>query len=493
MNGHAVVLGAGFAGLLAAGVLSRRYERVALIDRDPHGPGARRGVPQARHAHTLLCRGMLELDRLVPGLPAELVAEGAVPADPGADLLLVLGGHRLLPAPIGASTLQVSRALLDDRLRERVLAAPGVELITGRDVVGLVPDGLGTRSAGVRTVRRDPGSPAEVVPADLVVDATGRGSRLDRWLAAEWRTAVPADRLPVDIRYASVTSRLPDGLPGGARGALIAPTGRCPYGLALLAVERGRHLVTTVATGGQRAPRDEAGLHAVIRTVAPPDLAEALLAGGTGGGIAGVSDSGVAGYRIPEVRRLRYDRAARLPGGVIAIGDALCALNPVYAQGLTVAALQAAALADQLDGDPETLPQRYFKAAAAVTEAPWAIAVGSDLALPEHRDRRSAGSRIAAALTGRIQRVATADAAVARQFVRVMALLDPPAALSRPGFLARLLVPDQGTGVRGLAHGSAERGAGDPGPAGDPGLDQLRPLHVDAGGERPDPGSQRAL
>ncbi|MFC7619948.1 NAD(P)/FAD-dependent oxidoreductase [Microlunatus sp. GCM10028923] len=479
MEEHAVVLGAGFAGLLAAQVLARRYERVTLIDRDPHGPGLRRGVPQAPHAHTLLCRGLLELDRLVPGLSAELVADGAVTADPGADLLLLLGGHRLLPAPIGATTLQVSRTLLDDRLRERVLAAPGVELITGRDVVGLVPAPIGDRCAGVRTVRRDPGSPAEVVAADLVVDATGRGSRLDRWLAAEWRTTVPADRLPIEIRYASVASRLPNGLPGGARGALIAPTARCPYGLALLAVEGGRHLVTTVATGGHRPPRDEAGMQAVIRTVAPAELAEALL--------AGRPDGGVRGYRIPAVRRLRYDRADRLPGGVIAIGDAACALNPVYAQGLTVAAQQAAALADELDGDPETRPRRYLRAAAAVTEAPWAIAVGSDLALPEHRQRRTVGSRVTAALTGRIQRVATVDPAVARQFVRVMALLDPPTALSRPSFLARLVR------VRGLPHGSAERGAGDPGPAGDPGLDQLRPLHLDAGGERSDQGTHRAL
>lgn len=478
MDGHAVILGAGFAGLLAARVLSQRYERVTLIDRDPHA-GPRREVPQAAHAHTLLCRGLLELDRLVPGLPAELVTEGAVTADPGSDLLLVLGGHRLLSAPIGRTTLQVSRSLLDDRLRERVLAAPGVELITGRDVVGLQPAGIGARCAGVRTVRRDPGSPAEVIPADLVVDGTGRGSRLDHWLAAEWRTAVPADRLPVEIRYASVVSRLPDGLPGGVRGALISPTAACPYGLALLAVEGGRHLVTAVATGGHRAPRDEAGLHAVIRGVAPAELSEALL--------AGRAEGSVRGYRIPAVRRLRYDRAARLPGGVIAIGDALCGLNPVYAQGLTVAALQASALAEQLDGDLETLPQRYLRAAAAVTEAPWAIAIGSDLALPEHRERRTTGSRITAALTGRIQRVATADVAVARQFVRVMALLDPPSALTRPAFLGRLLR------VRGLAHGSAERGAGDPGPAGDPGLDQLRPLHVDAGRERADPGPHRAL
>ncbi|GAB3765252.1 NAD(P)/FAD-dependent oxidoreductase [Microlunatus parietis] len=433
MDGHAVILGAGFAGLLAARVLSERYERVTLIDRDPHGPGPRRGVPQAPHTHTLLCRGLIELDRLVPGLSAELVSEGALTADPGSDLLLVLGGHRLLPGPIGATTLQASRSLLDDRLRDRVLSRPGVELVTGRDVVGLVPAGIGARCAGVRTVRREPGSPAEVVPADLVVDATGRGSRLDHWLAAEWGTTVPADRLPVEIRYASMATRLPSGLPGQVRGALIAPTAECPYGLALLAVEGGRHLVTTVATGGHRAPRDEAGLHAVIRTVAPPELAEVLL--------AGQADGGVHGYRIPAVRRLRYDRATRLPGGVIAIGDALCGLNPVYAQGLTVAAQQAAALADELDGDPETLPQRYFRAAAAVTEAPWAMAVGSDLALPEHRERRTASSRITAALTGRIQRVATVDAAVARQFVRVMALLDPPAALTRPSFLARLVAP----------------------------------------------------
>ncbi len=126
---------------------------------------------------------------------------------------------------------------------------------------------------------------------------------------------------------------------------------------------------------------------------------------------------------------------------MIAIGDELCGLNPVYAQGMTVAALHAAALAAVLDGDPETLPGRYFRAAAATTDAPWAMAVGSDLALPHLRGQRTLGSRLTGALTGRIQRVAATDPEVARRFVRVMTLLDPPAELTPPDFLRRLLRP----------------------------------------------------
>ncbi|WP_152360905.1 NAD(P)/FAD-dependent oxidoreductase [Microlunatus speluncae] len=437
---HAVVLGAGFAGLLAARVLAGAYERVTLIERDPFEPvesdgdgaaGPRRGLPQAHHAHTLLSRGLVELERLFPGLSADLAVDGAVVADPGSDLTLILGGHRLARAPLGRSTLQVTRSRLDDHLRGRVVGLPGIELITGRDVVGLTPTTIGRRCAGVRVVGRAPGSPVETVPADLVVDATGRGSRLDRWLAAEWRTTIPADRLAVDVRYASRSSRLPDALPSGALGALIAPTAECPYGLALLAVEGGRHLVTTVGVGGHRPARDETGLRELIRRIAPADLAAALLAGRPAGPIKG--------YRIPAVRRLHYARAQRLPTGVIAIGDALCGLNPVYAQGLTVAALHAVALAGALAGDPETLAGRYFRAAAAVTEAPWAMAVGSDLAQPYLRAERTLGSRLTGALVGRIQRVAAADPEVARRFVRVMALLDPPSELTRPTLLRRLL------------------------------------------------------
>jgi hypothetical protein len=125
---------------------------------------------------------------------------------------------------------------------------------------------------------------------------------------------------------------------------------------------------------------------------------------------------------------------------VIAIGDALCGLNPVYAQGMTVATLHAAALEDALAGDPETLPVRYFRAAAAATDAPWAMAVGSDLALPHLRSERTLGSRITDALTRRIQRVAATDPEVARRFVRVMTLLDPPAELTRPALLGRLIM-----------------------------------------------------
>lgn len=435
---HSVVLGAGFAGLAAARVLAGAYERVTLIERDSGtDPGPRRGVPQAHHAHTLLCRGLVELERLFPGLGAELVGDGAIVADPGSDLTLILGGHRITRAPLGHSTLQVTRSRLDDHLRRRVLALPGLELITGRDVVGLASASVGRRCGGVRVVRRAPGSPVETVPADLVVDATGRGSRLDRWLAAEWETAVPADRLTVDVRYASQTWCLPGGLPADARGALISATADRPYGLALLAVERGRHLVTTVGVGGHRPARDEAGLRDLIGRIAPPDLATALLAGRPD---PHDPEPAIRTYRIPEVRRLRYERAQRLPAGVIAIGDALCGLNPVYAQGMTVATLHAAALEDALAGDPETLPTRYFRAAAAATDAPWAMAVGSDLALPHLRAERTLGSRITDALTRRIQRVAATDPEVARRFVRVMTLLDPPAELTRPALLGRLIM-----------------------------------------------------
>jgi 2-polyprenyl-6-methoxyphenol hydroxylase-like FAD-dependent oxidoreductase len=152
---HAVVLGAGIAGLMAARVLVEAYDRVTVVERDASrtsGEG-RRGVPQGRHAHALLPRGGDIVGDLFPGIVQELVDDGAVVAEPLVDFRLSVGGHTLRQVPIGATALQCSRPFLEDHVRDRVAALPGVTLIDGCDVVGLTVEGDRRRVTGVRIVR----------------------------------------------------------------------------------------------------------------------------------------------------------------------------------------------------------------------------------------------------------------------------------------------------------------------------------------------------
>ena len=183
---HAVVLGGGIAGLLAARVLADAYHEVTVVDRDgfARGSAPRPGAPQGRHIHALLARGQQVLEELFPGLTAELEACGAPVGDVLGDARLLFGGHRLARAATGLLALSASRPLLEDRVRARVRALPGVRFAPPGDVVGLRPSPDRRRVTGVRLLRRADGSAEEALAAALVVDATGRDSRAPAWLEA---------------------------------------------------------------------------------------------------------------------------------------------------------------------------------------------------------------------------------------------------------------------------------------------------------------------
>ena len=190
MNGQigdrAVVLGASMAGLLAASVLSDSYEQVTVIDRDelPETPTHRRGVPHGRHLHALAARGQQALEELFPGLTADLIADGAPAGDMLADARFYLSGHRLRQAHTGLTLLCASRPLLEDHVRARARILPNLRFLDRCDVVGLATSPDDRRVTGVRVLRRADGSAEELLGADLVVDASGRGSRTPAWLEA---------------------------------------------------------------------------------------------------------------------------------------------------------------------------------------------------------------------------------------------------------------------------------------------------------------------
>jgi 2-polyprenyl-6-methoxyphenol hydroxylase-like FAD-dependent oxidoreductase len=201
-NGHAVVLGAGIAGLLAAQALTHSHDRVTIIERDRFADDrddARRGVPQGRHTHVLMPRGAHALDELLPGFLGQLIGAGAVPVEPLVDLRAIIGGRRLLNTPVGAGAVQASRPFLERHVRECVRALPGVELLVGCDAVGLLTDEHGTRITGVRLLHCAAGSAEESIPTELVVDATGRGSRTPFWLESLGYERPVEERPKVDV------------------------------------------------------------------------------------------------------------------------------------------------------------------------------------------------------------------------------------------------------------------------------------------------------
>jgi len=236
---HAVVIGGSMAGLVTARVLAEVYDRVTVIDRDelPTAPQHRRGAAQSRHAHGLLSSGLLALEELFPGLTADLASAGAPSGDVAGQGRWYVNGHLLARTQTGMTGIGVSRPLLEAQVRARVRALPNVTIRDRCDVLDpLVAEG-GHRVTGVRLLGRAGGSAAEALAADLVVDASGRGSRTPSWLDALGYPRPPEERIRIRLRYASRHYRLTTGDLGGDAVVMVGPTLPCPRGGILITQE----------------------------------------------------------------------------------------------------------------------------------------------------------------------------------------------------------------------------------------------------------------
>lgn len=430
---HAVVLGGSVAGLLAARVLSEHYARVTVVERDllQAAGGHRRGVPQGRHVHGLPPRGGALLDELFAGFTEELVVAGAETGDELADTRWLVSGRRLARVAGGTRAVYASRPMLEGHLRARVRAIPTVTITDGCDALGLTTTAGRDRVTGVHLLDRAAGSTATTVAADLVVDATGRGSRTPVWLTELGYPRPAQDRVEIGVCYASRTFRLrPDAL-GGDRLILCAGTADHPRGGALAAQEHGRYIVSVAGMLGEQPPTELAAFREFAASMPFPDIADAIRD-------ADPLDE-PATFRVQANLRNRYERLRRFPTGLLVIGDAVCSFNPTYGQGMTAAALQAAALSDLLATGQPPRPLRYFRRIARVVDVPWDIAVGGDLANPAVVGKRTIRVRVVNAYIARLHAAAATDPALSLAFTRVSGMTDPPQALMRPDRVLKVL------------------------------------------------------
>ncbi|WP_433664384.1 FAD-dependent oxidoreductase [Nocardia sp. CA-128927] len=425
---HAVVLGAGIAGLLAARVLSDYFSQVTIFERDSvEGAEVRRGVPQARHLHGLLDRGRTIIEQLYPGFTSEMASCGATTAEALIGTRWYVGGLRVVPTSTGLTSVMATRPLLESVLRQRTLAAPGVRLCEGA-ARGLIGD-----ADRVRAVSVSGEYGAQAHATDLVVDATGRGSRAPVWLTALGAQAPAEDRLEVDLGYASRMFRRTPGQLGGHSSVIIS-TGANGRGGGAIRVEGDRWHVTLAGMLGDHPPTDPIGFAAFASTIAAPDIHEIVTTSEP------LDDAVPHRFRSP-VRR-RFERLDAVPQGFLVLGDAFCSFNPLYAQGMAVAAQQALALRDCLSDGPDSadLPARFYSAAGKVVDVAWQLAAGADLSHPGVLGPRTARTRLTNAYVARVHRAAHVDPLVARTFMRVANLIEPSTALLRPRVAGRIML-----------------------------------------------------
>ena len=436
VGGHAVVLGASVSGLLAARVLADVYDSVTLIERDrvsEVGSAARRGVSQGRHAHGLLSRGAKIFEELFPGLLEEFVADGAPIISSPAELRSNLGGHLLCMTGEYtelSETFQPSRPHLENVVRTRVMGLPNVKLNDGCQVVGLETSVDNARVLGVEVMYTGEGA-TELIHADLVVDATGRAGRATKWLAEMGYAPPPEESLNVDLLYVSQYLRPAPGSMGKEKVVIIGHAPTRPTGAEYLEQEDGRWILTLIGYGGHHPPTDQAGFLAFAEPIVPPHV------------FASIRDaeplSEIVAHRFPTTIRRRYEKLSRFPEGLLVVGDAICSFNPIYAQGMTVAAIQAETLQNTLQGGTDRLAQRFFKAVSKPLGVTWQMATGSDLSIPQIEGPRPLPVRMVNAYIDRVLAAAERDIVLTEQFLKVQYLLVPPTTLMRPGTMARVL------------------------------------------------------
>jgi 2-polyprenyl-6-methoxyphenol hydroxylase-like FAD-dependent oxidoreductase len=432
---HAIVLGASMAGLLTARQLSDHFARVTIVERDtlPADIATRKGVPQGAHAHGVLTSGYRVMDRYFPGMFTALEAAGCPVGDVTGRFLWHQYGAYKSRDDVGLEGICVSRPALESAVRERVCALPNVTLLEAHDAEHPVFDAASGRVTGQAVKDRGTGE-SRIVPADLVVDATGRGSQAPKLLESWGFGAPPVTTVKVDVGYATRVFERRSGDMGGYAGIVVAadaPRSR-RVGVAI-ATEGDRWVVTLAGILGDHPPTDDAGWLDFAASLPTADILD-------------IAKSRpplvpIASYRYPANQRRHYEQMKRFPAGFLVLGDGFCSFNPIYGQGMSSAALQTVALGEALrSGDDAGLAARYFRRAAKVVDMPWMIATGEDFRYPEVEGKRPPMAGLVRGYLERVHRAAATDPVVNRKFFEVLTLLAPPQSLMTPRLMARVLL-----------------------------------------------------
>ena len=443
---HAVVIGASMAGLLASRVLSEHFEQVTVIERDqlPQETQARKGVPQGRHVHILLHKGASLLQKLFPDLFPALLEYGSVAIDTVADFHWYNFGAWKPRFKSGIIFYSQSRPLLEGQVRERVAARSNVRFLDACDVLKLCATDDARQITGVQ-IRRRRGEPhEEVLAADLVVDASGRGSQTPQWLAALGYDTVEESTIKVDVGYATRVYRRPDHdsfdhtvlavystPPAGKRAGVLAP------------IEEKRWIVTLIGWVRDYPPDDEAGFLDFARSLPQPDIYDAIH--------DAEPLTPIAIHKFPANRRRHYERLSRFPEGFVVLGDAVCSFNPVYGQGMTAAALEVDMLnallyRQRARGDIIGFSRRFQKKITKIVDTFWLLAASEDFRHPEAQGKRPAGVNLLNRYARRVHELSTFDPQVTLLLYHVLQAIKPPTALFSPHVVAKVLlkrVPQQ--------------------------------------------------
>jgi 2-polyprenyl-6-methoxyphenol hydroxylase-like FAD-dependent oxidoreductase len=435
---QAVVIGAGMAGLTAAGAVADHFDQVIVLERDtlPSEPAHRAGTPQARHVHALLLSGQRALSELFPNFEQDLARAGAVPLMAGFDVRVERPGYDPFPQrDLGWIAYAASRPTIERALRRRVESRTNTTVRQRCRVTEVLASPDGEAVTGVRY--EDGNGVSETIAADLVIDASGRGALTLALLQSIGRPLPEVTTIGIDLGYGTCVFEIPDDAPTEWKGVMTF--GKAPdnsRGGLLLPLEGNRWMVTVGGRHGDVPPGDAEGFLTFARSLRTPTIYNAIR--------HAKRLDGVARYGFPESALRHFERLDVFPRGLLPIGDAICRFNPVYGQGMSVAALEARLLQRLLerlgrDGDPIAgLAPTFFAEVQPLIETPWSVAM-LDFAFPSTRGQCPADFDITLKFGIALTQLAAEDPAIHKLTIEVQHLLKPRSVYRDPALVRRVL------------------------------------------------------
>ena len=416
-------------GLLAARVLSERFERVTILERDvfPTEIATRKGVPQGQHPHGLLSAGYRTLLNLFPDLEAELLKAGGLKVDVTNDGYWFQNGDFLASSPSDLHGVSLSRPNLESIIRQRVLSLANVVVQTDVAVTNLL-----SQDNQVIGVQYEVNHIEQQLKADLVMDASGRGSQSPKWLEQMGFTAPKISQIKVNMAYSTRTFRRSSSDLNGKALMVIAPKApRQKRGAVILAQENDQWAVTLIGMHGDHPPTDQAGFLEFTRSLPTPELYDLLK------DAEPLSD--IVPFKFPASLRRHYEKLRSFPEGFLVLGDAMCSFNPIFGQGMSVSSLEVQALSTALNLGLEGIARRFFNQAAAVIETAWMLAAGADFAFTETIGKRGPEVNLIHAYIAKLLTAARYDPVLTVAFHTVGNMVKPPSSLFAPIIIWRVL------------------------------------------------------
>jgi 2-polyprenyl-6-methoxyphenol hydroxylase-like FAD-dependent oxidoreductase len=426
---HAVVMGGSVAGLLAARVLAEHFDRVTVLEKDacPADGAARVGVPQGRHTHILLPSGAQVLERLFPGRLAELVRDGARKFDYGRSRFYI-GGTWLPRVATNLESFAQTRPFLEEHLRRWVGEIPNVRIVYETNVFAPLFDEAKARVVGLEIGKS--GAAREQIRADLVIDGTGRHSRLSGWLAENGFGDMPETKIGIDLAYATGFFQLSEeALPDHPMLYIVGPPPEKTRVGVVFQVENGIAFGGAAGYHGDYPPADLPGFLEFAKSLSQPDVYNVLS--------RAKLCTPIAQFRIPTAVRRHYQKMRRFPTGVLPLGDAICSLDPAFGQGMTVAALEAEILSRCLHQGlkDEALRRAYLRAVDTCIDVPWTLCCTENFKYPQTTGPRPLSFPLVRRYVDSL--TASGDPAVLAAIFRVFTLTAHPRILLMPDIPVR--------------------------------------------------------